>query len=132
MKRALGLALALGATLACGENRTEPGLPETAVISWNTPAGDDGALLLTLRGPGLSAAVPTVTSYQVFSQATGPDELRIIVVGKLAPGPLVTVGVGSGTPLSAYSATLEQVAARNDTLRATLSGYVVTITPGSH
>jgi hypothetical protein len=131
MRRALAVAASLSALLACGENRTQPALPETAAISWSSPAADDGAVMVVVRGPGLGTAVPGSSPHRVYSRATGPDELRIIVVGDLEPGPLFTLQVEPGTPVSAFSATLEQVAARNDTLRPNLSGYTVTVGPAS-
>ena len=54
--------------------------------------------------------------------------MRVIVIGDLKGGPLVTLSIGPGHPLSDYSVTIDQVAARTDTLRTDLSGYQVNVT----
>ena len=46
-------------------------------------------------------------------------------------GAVFTIAVSGANPLSDYSVTLEQVASRTDALRASLSGYKVTLSAGS-
>jgi hypothetical protein len=84
----------------------------------------DGAVLITVRGPGLSTAAAANSAYAVFSRLVSPNELNVIVVGaSLAPGELFTVPIGAINRLSAYSVRIEQVASQDDSLRSDLSQY---------
>ena len=63
-----------------------------------------------------------------YSRAVSDSEARVILVGNLAAGPLFTFKVGAGKQLSAYSATVAQVATRSDSLRSNTSSYKLGIT----
>jgi hypothetical protein len=122
--------LAVAAGLSCGESATAPPPPPptAAVVSLGTPNGDDGALVIIVRGPEVTDIQPVVSSHLIYSRYTDNGrEARVIVVGNVNAGPLVTVKLGAGHPLSAYTTSIEQVAMRNDSLRATVTGYQLSL-----
>ena len=96
-------------------------------MSLATPNADDGALRLTLHGPALSTLQVSSSSNLFYTRMASDSEARVILIGNLAAGPLLTFKIASGQPLTAYGATLEQVASRSDSLRVSLSGYALTI-----
>ena len=120
----VGALLIVG--LACDDS-TEPPVPGSVTISLNTPNTDDGAVALTLTGPGLSNLVPTSSSLKVFWRLVAENELRALVFGNLTSGPVFSVDVQNVNTPSLYSATITQVATRDDELRADMSGYTVTV-----
>jgi hypothetical protein len=132
LKRALLLlALPLGAS-ACGESTappppTPPASPTALRVDLQTPNPDDGAIVITLRGPGMSDIGAASSGYLTYTRATAGEETRVIVVGDLKAGALVTLAIAPGHQLSDYTALIQQVAARSDLLRADLSGYEVSV-----
>jgi len=130
--RLLPLIALFGIASACGEGATTPLVPSSPTalrIDLETPHTDDGAVVVTLRGPDVSNLQPASPAYLAYSRAdSGAREVRLIVVGDLKGGALATVSIAPGHQLSDYSATIQQVAARSDSLRADLSGYHMSIT----
>jgi hypothetical protein len=130
--RLLTLSALLGIASACGEGPTPPQVsssPTALRIDLATPYTDDGAVVVTLRGPDVSNLQPASPAYLAYSRAdSGASEVRLIVVGDLKGGALATVSIAPGHQLSDYSAVIQQVAARSDTLRTDLSGYQVSVT----
>jgi len=121
----LSLAALIGG-LACGsDSGTNPG-PGTATVSLTTPNADDGAVLVTLTGPGVSNPQPGSSAYRLYFRVVSADELRVMVVGDLSAGVLLTLGVGEVTSIGQYSGTFVEVASQTDVLRATLTGYSLT------
>lgn len=103
--------------------------PLTAVqLELQTPRTDDGAVVLTVQGPDVTHLQPASQAYLVYSRPTSTGTVRVILVGDLKAGPLATLSVGPGHQLSDYSVTVDQVAARTDSLWADLSGYQVSVT----
>ena len=117
------LLLAIAVALACDKTPEEPATPGTAVVSFATPNEDDGGLLLTLRGPGLTAVRSSSSEYVVYWRLVGPEEARVMVLGDILPGPLFTVELAAANRLDEYAASIDQVATRNDALRGGASGY---------
>ena len=128
----MAVGLLLGVTSACGEGATPPPLPSSPGalrLDLDTPHSDDGAVVVTLHGPDISHPQAASPAYLAYSRSdSGAHQIRLIIVGDLKGGALGTVSVGPGHQLSDYSVTIDQVAARNDTLRADLSGYRVRVT----
>lgn len=128
--RAATVLLVSLATLQCGDGgvatRGEPG---TMVLSLATPHGDDGAVVFTLRGTGMTGLKAASRDYVLFSRASGPDELSVVVVGDIAPGPLARVDVPDIGGVDGYSATIHQAAARDHVLRGNLDAYRLTVSP---
>ena len=119
------VVLAVVAASACGESALlpPPSSPTALRIDLQTPHADDGAIVLTVRGPGLSNVQPGSVGHLAYSRAASTEETRVIVVGDLNAGPLVTLSIAPGHQLADYSATVEQVASRTDVLRDDLSPY---------
>lgn len=105
-----------------------PSPPGSGMVSLVTPSDNDGAVRLTLRGPGLTTLALSGSGGVFYQRLVSDSEARLIVVGNLTAGPLVSFKMADGQPVSAYSATLEQVASRGDSLRLSLSGYNLTVT----
>jgi hypothetical protein len=122
----IGLSLALfGWALGCGGGSTGP-KAGTATVSLVTPNADDGAVLLTLTGPGLANAQTASSSYQVYWRAVSASEVRAIVVGNLTAGALLTVSVDDVGKIGQYGGTVVDAASSADVSRASLAGYRVT------
>ena len=82
----------------------------------------------TLRGPGLTTLTLASSSNLLYQRQVNDSVARAIVIGDLSAGILVSFKVADGKSISAYSATLEQVASRGDSVRSSLSGYNLTLT----
>jgi hypothetical protein len=118
-------AAVLRCLTGCGDAATATGdRPGTATVSLLSNNSDDGAISLTVRGPGLSTATALDSSQMVFSRLVSASELKVIVLGgAIGPGPLFTLPVGASNRASAYTVSIEQVATATDSLRSDISGY---------
>ncbi len=128
-KLGVGLLLA-GMGVACGDNPVEPPVPGTATLVLATSSSDDGAVLFTLSGPGIGDLGPAATSHVVYQRRVSADEVRVLVIGNLAPGALLRVQLADTRDLTKYTVEISQVATRTDDLREDLSGYSVAVTTG--
>jgi hypothetical protein len=131
LRRTIILGAALVAGAGCGRDSTAPTQVSTvrgAVVSLRTPNADDGAVVITLRGPDLTGVQAASGSYLVYSRPTGAGELRVIVMGDLTVGPVLRLTFAGPQSLTTYSAFIEQVATRSDALRDGLAGYEVKVT----
>jgi hypothetical protein len=132
--RALAL-LAIAAAWSCGDQATQPTPPApppstpsgAAVVVVKTPYTDDGAVIVDLQGPGLTRVGAADTTKLFYARMASDSEARVMIVGNLGSGPAFTFTLAAGTKLSAYTATVEQVATRSDSLRTNLSGYTATV-----
>ena len=128
MIRAALIVLSVAAIAACTDRAiAPPGSPLSLQLALVSPQSDDGAVVITLHGPAVSDVQAVSGAYLAFTRAAGAEETRVIVVGDLLAGPVVTFTAGAGHRLGDYSATIEQVATRADTLRGDLLGFGVTI-----
>ncbi|MGH7520417.1 MAG: hypothetical protein ACREMI_03970 [Gemmatimonadales bacterium] len=131
-RRALRLTFSLlgaGAAAACADATSPPVPAPTAFrLDLATPHTDDGALVIALRGPEISSLEAASPAYLVYSRSGTAQETRIIVLGDLKAGPLLTLRIAPGHQLAEYTATIEQVATRSDALRDQLSGYRLSLT----
>lgn len=123
----IGLCLTLlAAGVSCGDPATAPTQTGNVMVSLATPDPDDGVVLVALFGPGFGSVYAANASYRVFTLAASPTEMRVLVVGDLAPGPLLSVNVDDPDRIGEYHGTVVQVAARSDELRTVLAEYQVT------
>ncbi len=118
-------ALACG-TAACTDSTTGPAVPATAVVSLVTPSSNDGALLITLSGPGLSDIQPANSFVRIYWRLVTETEARVVVVGNLTAGPVFTVRLSDARP-ERYTASLGEVADRTNAMREALAGYTLTL-----
>lgn len=119
---------ALAGLPACGDDATAPPTSGTATVSFVTPSTDDGALLLSITGPGIRDAQSASFNYRAYWRVVSATELRLIVVGDLASGVVATVTVNDLGRIGEYQARVLEVASRTDVVRASTAGYGVTLT----
>jgi hypothetical protein len=120
------VALALGGAGSCSE--ASGPVAGVLTVSLTTPnPGGDGAVLLTVTGPSplTSAAVPSASNLELFSQALSTTT-RFAVTGTLTNGAVVTIGVADTRKVAQYAATVQAVAAQDYQLRS-LGGYSLTV-----
>lgn len=123
----IGLSLALlGAGLACGGGDSTGPKAGTATVSLVTPNADDGAVLLTLTGPGLANVQSASSSYHVYWRVVSSSEVRAIVVGDLASGAVLTAAVDDVSKVGQYAGSVVEAASRSDVVRTSVTGYGVT------
>jgi len=94
----------------------------------------DGAIMVTIRGPGISKVDAPFPAYLVYStiDSTAGRARVIVATQAFAWGkrPLFKVLLKSATPLASYSIALDQViAASTHTARPDLKEYRIALTP---
>jgi len=78
----IGAALIAAGILGCGDTTSSAAdQPGMAIVSMTSSNAADGAVSITVRGPGLGAATAARSTYQVFSRLMGSAELKVIVLG---------------------------------------------------
>jgi len=120
----------LFAAPACSDSTTPP-TPGVIGLSLVTPNADDGAITLVLTGPGVTSIASGSSAYSVYWRVVSTTEARVIVVGDLSHGVLATAQVAEANRLSGYHVGILEVATRSDAVRASTTGYAVTV-EGSH
>ncbi len=128
--------LLLGAAAACGDSDPvepppAPPIPGLMVVSLSTPAQDDGAALFTITGPGLSIVQTANANYHLAWRLVSGSEVRILVVGDITSGPVVTMQVGDVRRLGEYAGTIIEVADRTGALRGSVSDRILSFDTGS-
>ena len=123
--------LLCGSAIACDDGLTGAPEPGTAVLSIDTPALDDAAILVRLTGPGLSNVQPVSSGDVLAWRLVSDTEISAVVVGSITSGPLLTLAVSDLRRLSEYAATTTQVADRSGEPRASLIGYSLSFSGGS-
>lgn len=126
---ALLATLSLGA--GCSDDVTGGGNPRagTLLLRLTTPRADDGALVFEVSGPPIDSALAANASLRLFTRRVDGVTVVGAVVGAVANGALVTLHVPDVGAAAGYTATVREVANRQDALRATLTGYALTVTP---
>lgn len=104
---------------ACGDALPISG-PGTLTAVLVSPNGDEGAAVISFAGTGVGAIGPV--SGEVFSRVDG-NSVTVVVINE--PGGQLSFSVALTDTLQKPVASIEQVAAPDDELRTTLSGYVV-------
>jgi len=99
----------------------------TVSVTFTTPRTDDGAILFELRGPSIHAVTPASTNLQFHIDSSG-SPIRGVALGVINSGVLLTFTISDTTAISSYSATIVDVADRQNALRSTLAGYALRIT----
>lgn len=125
----LALALAVAAGLSCSSPRDPMGPQGGALhVTLTAPGGNsDGAILFTLTGPEQPSSAVAGPGMRVFYQTLGATT-RLVVTGTLSNSATVlTIQVADLT--QAFSGAVEQVAATDYQLRASLTGYSLSVGP---
>jgi hypothetical protein len=128
--RWIGLGLSLGllvTALGCGGNdAVAPRAAGNMTVSLTTPNADDGVVLVALFGPGFTNLQPASASYRVYSLTASPTELRVLVVGDLSTGALLSLDIGDPARIAEYHGTVIQAASRDDIVHTVSTGYDLT------
>ena len=130
--RVLCAVAALLFAVACADDSTGTGGPPqagTLIVRLTTPHSDDGAVLFELSGPPIDSGVALNASLQLFTRRANDSTIVGAVVGVVANGAVVALRVPDVGAAAAYSARVVEVADRQNTLRASLTGYALTVGP---
>ena len=100
----------------------------TLTLRLTTPHADDGAMTFTVSGGPIDSTVAVNASLRLFSRQDGAT-LTGAVVGALADGAVITMYVPDAGAAARYTATVLEVADRQDMLRPSLAEYAITVTP---
>jgi hypothetical protein len=104
-----------------------PPAPEL-VVRLTSPAGDDGALLFELKGPGLGAVTPADSDWWFSSEMMSDSVLRVAIVGIVSNSSLVSVKLTGNRLASEYQATILDLTDHAGQLRDNLAAYSIQIT----
>jgi hypothetical protein len=146
----LPVLIATALALGCGDRPTEPvqpppvppvpppppslGSPSIVVVSLTgSPHRDDGALVVTVRGPMDQANLNTFkpsADYFLFTRGPSMSEMRVSLVGNVSTGPLFRFYLAADAKLSDYVATVSSAATLTDSLRADVRGYEISLSAG--
>ena len=123
--------VALVGAVACGDGE-QPAAVEVPtvtvfIVALTSPNPSDGAALISITGGVIDKPAAVSQSDRVYFRSTGTSTMMVAVVGTIASGGLVRFEAPIGAQASAYSASLLQVADRNNDLRSSLSGYSLTV-----
>ncbi|MGH7754400.1 MAG: hypothetical protein ACREN5_16470 [Gemmatimonadales bacterium] len=119
----LAVLLAAAVTAACQDQAPAAGL---LTASLQTPNTDDGAMLVTVQGPGLANVQSSSSSYRIYWRLVSTGEVRVLIFGNLSGGPVFTAQTPGDAGAADYRATVVQVADRNDAERAA-AGYTALV-----
>lgn len=124
MPKTLAFAAVALALLGCTDKPIEPprAQPGSFLLTLATPHTDDGALFFELRGPDIMKVRSAKSTLQLFADSSGTT-IRGAMFGPLAVGAVVRFDVPDTTRLAEYAAVVLDVAAADNSLRASLTGY---------
>jgi hypothetical protein len=128
MSRRVRLLLLAGLStlVACSHDTNGP-MAGTLTVNLASPNSDDGAVLFTVSGgPIDSVASP---GHQIYSARLDSRTLRLIVTGDIGSGIIATIYVSDMRLASSYSATVNQVAARESYAQRDVASYLLTLSP---
>lgn len=126
----LAILLLLGGVTSCIDNPYSVGpRAGTLRLQLSTPRADDGAVLFEVSGPEIESVVAANASLLLFSRRTNGDTIAGVILGVGGSGTVATLRVPNDAAASEYRARVLEVADRQDGLRASLAGYVLTVEP---
>ncbi len=127
------LWLALVAALfsgSCADGPTAPRPePGSLIVSFTTPNVDDRAAMFTVvLPPGTTTGSPVLSAsgLEVFHRRVA-DTLRVAVFGAIPSGELLRIAVPDLRQVPRMTVSLLEVAAENDALRESFSGYTIRV-----
>jgi len=124
---AAALVAVMVAGLRCGDSPSGPVAGALSVRLTSPNSGADRAILLTIDGPTALTSATAGAQLQLFQQPLGGTTTRFAVVGPLSTGAtILTIGVADVGRVSAYSATIAEIAQTDYQLRS-LDGYQLTV-----
>lgn len=123
----------LGALAGCGGEATQPTPPVSPMhraglveLRLQTPATDDGALLLTVTG-GAVLGAQGAPGLHAFVAAIDRTTTRLVITGPIAAGTVVSLQVPDVALATTYRATVDQAAVRGTYAQRAPAGYVVRV-----
>ena len=120
------VAGALGMLTGCSGQPSAP-VAATLQVSLFTPFNDDGALLFTVTGGRVDSV--DAPGYTLYTSQTDPATLQVILTGNLSPGIVAHVHIPDERVASQYSASINQVAARETYVARDPASYHVELKP---
>ena len=120
------VAAALGMLTGCSGQPSAP-VAATLQVSLSTPFNDDGALLFTVTGGRVDSV--DAPGYTLYTSQTDPATLQVILTGNLSPGIVAHVHIPDERVASQYSASINQVAARETYVARDPASYHVELKP---
>ncbi len=124
--------LALAALLAaaeCSKNATGPTAGTLFIKLVNRPANPaDGAILLTLSGPGAPGNLTAAAGDTVWGGPFNGTVNKMVITGNITTGTLASFDVGDVALVGQYVATITQVASTSDYSLRLTSGYTLNVT----
>ncbi|HEX6408613.1 MAG TPA: hypothetical protein VFZ90_15615 [Gemmatimonadales bacterium] len=120
------VAGALGMLTGCSGQPSAP-VAATLQVSLSTPFNDDGALLFTVTGGRVDSV--DAPGYTLYTSQTDPATLQVILTGNLSPGIVAHVHIPDERVASQYSASINQVAARETYVARDPASYHVELKP---
>lgn len=126
----LAMVAVLLVGVSCSDYATGGGKQAgTLTLHLTTPHVDDGVMSFRVRGPAIDSALAGNGSLRLFTRREDDSTVVAVVVGTLVSGAVVTLQVPDVGAAAGYSATVLEVADRQDALRASLAGYALTVDP---
>jgi hypothetical protein len=128
----VAIVLAAAPGFACSGDKGPTGPPRPAPgilrVQLVTPNADDGALVVSLIGPGAISDVsaPAGTGYLVHSRGAG-GQTMVAVFGAIRSGELITFSVADVHQAAGYQAQLIDIADDQNTLRPTKDAYGLSV-----
>jgi hypothetical protein len=132
VRRIFAMVAALSMGAACTEDQHHPTTSDdrhgTVVLFLTTPHSDDGAVLFEVIGPAIDSATAVSPSIRLFTRRVG-GSLSGALVGEVASGAVVLLHLPDVESAGEYRASVREVADRQDSLRASLTGYLLRVSP---
>lgn len=118
----------LAGASACGDSSGPSAVAQTVTVAFTGPNATEGALSLTVEGPGLANAIalPAQPSYRVFSRLESPTRLRILILGNLIPGPVATFSAVIRNP-DQLAGTVVEVADTQNLVRSSIASHTLVL-----
>lgn len=104
-------------------------VPGTLTVRLTTPNTDDGAILLEITGPAPAAELTATAQGAVVHTRANGNTSRVAVFGSLGAGAVLRFSVPDVNAAPLFSAQLIEASDRGSALRASVTGYQLTIAP---
>jgi hypothetical protein len=120
---ALAVMLFLG---GCGDNPTRPeAVPGQLALHLITPNGADGAVLVRITSTDETPVFTSVNPQNIVMTRDMAGGIGALVIGDITSGELLRFAVADVGRISAWSATILEVADAGNSIRPNLTGYRV-------
>jgi hypothetical protein len=131
---ALFLVLVIGSCQNEGSGPTGPAGPEGPApasgmlsVQLTSPNVNDGGVMFTVSGGTITSV--SSSSYTIYTAEPSTSIRKVVVVGNVTSGILVTIAVPDVSRVGQYTAVLEQASARDTYAQQNLSAYSLQVVP---